>query len=124
MADHNYVSPVDPRVARLADRLSVTDRENFEERAAIRTHLGKLERKQAEIEALLDILSAQTTTPTPVRAFRLTLADDASEWVLVFDLSQALACLNDLGGSDIAEVELDAVLHQQFSGVAFLGSSA
>lgn len=122
MEDHRYITPVDPRVARLADRLSANDRESFEEKAAIRTHLGEMERAQAEIEALLDVLSTQPATS--VRVFRLTLADDASQWVLAFDLGQALACLTALGGRDIAEAELDDVLDQQFGGVAFLGTSA
>lgn len=122
MDDFHYVTPVDPRVARLAARLSASELENFEEKAAIRTHLGEFEREQAEIEALLDVLSSQPTMP--VRVFRLTLADDASQWVLAFDLAEALACLQALSGSDIAEAELDDVLDQQFGGLAFLGTAA
>lgn len=122
MDDHHYVTPVDPRVARLAALLSASERESFEEKAAIRTHLGELEREQAEVEALLDVLSTQPASSA--RLFRLTLADDASQWVLAFDLAPALSCLQALGGSDIAEAELDDVLHQQFGGVAFLGTSA
>jgi hypothetical protein len=122
MDDHHYVTPVDPRVARLAARLSASERESFEEKAAIRTHIGELACEQAEIEALLDVLSSQPAKP--VRVFRLTLADNTSQWVLAFDLAPALSCLQVLGGSDIAEAELDDVLHQQFGGVAFLGTSA
>ena len=51
-----YVSPTDPLVAELVERLDDALREEFEERAAIMQFDGQLPRSHAECLALLDLL--------------------------------------------------------------------
>ena len=51
-----YVSPTDPLVAELAERLDASQREDWEERAGIMQFDGGLTRGHAECLALLDLL--------------------------------------------------------------------
>ena len=51
-----YVSPTDPLVAELVERLDASQRETWEERAAIMQFDGGLTRGHAECLALLDLL--------------------------------------------------------------------
>lgn len=124
MVSTHYTTPLDPRVAALADALSSDEREAFEEKAGIRQHLGEFSQAQAEIEALLDVLSGRPSAGTPLRVFRLTRPGDASRWVVSCDLNPLLACLHDLDGIDIAEASLGEVIEQQFGGLAFLATTA
>ena len=118
-----YAPITDPRVAVLATWLSSAEREGFEESAGVRQYDGLLAQDEAERQAILDVL-ARGPRPCRLRVFRLTLADGSSQWVVAVDLSAALACLHDLGGIDIAEDSADAVLNQQFGGLAFLATTA
>jgi len=123
MASTHYTTPLDPRVATLADSLTGNEREAFEEKAGIRQYLGQFTQAQAEIEALLDVPSCREPADAPLRVFRLTLPGDACQWVLSRDLSLPLACLHDLGGCDIDEASLSEVIEQQFGGLAFLATT-
>jgi hypothetical protein len=124
MASTHYTTPLDPRVATLVDTLTANEREAFEEKAGIRQHLGLFTQAQAEIEALLDVLSSREPAGTPLHVFRLTRPGDASRWVVSCDLNPLLACLHGLDGIDIAEASLSEVIEQQFGGLAFLATTA
>lgn len=52
MDSDNYLQPLDPQVAREVARLDESDREAFEERAAIMEYDGGLPRREAERRAL------------------------------------------------------------------------
>ena len=118
-----YAPIADPRVAALVLWLTADERFDFEESAGIRQHDGLLSQGDAECQALLDILAQRKTPPMP-RIFRLTLQDNASQWVLANDLTQPLAHLHELGGIDITEETPAAVLAEQFGGLAFLATTA
>lgn len=122
MAAPTYATIADPRVAILAGWLSEAEREGFEESAGIRQHDGLLAQDEAERQAMLDLL-ARRAKPSRLRVFRLTLADGSCQWVTTSDLSAALTCLRDLDGIDITEEPADAVLDQQFGGLAFLATT-
>lgn len=123
MAAPIYAPIADPRVAILAGWLTEAEREGFEESAGIRQHDGLLAQDEAERQAMLDVL-ARRERPSPLRVFRLTLADGSCQWVTTSDLSAALTCLRDLDGIDIAEEQANTVLDQQFGGLAFLTTTA
>lgn len=123
MTARTYAPIVDPRVAILAGWLSEAEREAFEESAGIRQHDGQLVQDEAEQQAVLDVLARQPR-PYWLRVFRLTLTDGGCQWIVAHDLAVALACLHDLGGIDITEEPADAVLDQQFGGLAFLATTA
>ena len=123
MAAPTYAPIADPRVATLVGWLTDAEREGFEESAGIRQHDGLLAQDEAERQAILDALARQPR-PCQLRAFRLTLAEGGCQWIVTGDLSAAQACLHDLGGIDITEEPADAVLDQQFGGLAFLATTA
>lgn len=119
-----YAAIIDPRVAILVHWLTPDERFAFEERAAICQYDGQATQSEAEVEALLEVLSQRGQQPVPaIRLFRLALPNGASQWVLTGDRSQALACLHDLGGIDITEEPPGDVLDRQFGGLAFLATS-
>jgi len=125
MGPADYAPVAEPRVAILVHWLTAEERFAFEERAAICQYDGQATQSEAEIEALLEVLSQRGRQPVPaIRLFRLTLPNGASQWVLSGDQTQALACLHDLGGIDLTEEPPDAVLDQQFGGLAFLATTA
>lgn len=51
-----YLTPLDPAIAALVATLDENERETYEERAAIRQHLGNFDRKRAEALAWQDVL--------------------------------------------------------------------
>lgn len=72
-----YPTPLDPAIAAKVATLDEAERETYEERAGIRQHLGKLDRKAAEAIAWQDVLdlrqrrsesdnsAAEPTKPAP-----------------------------------------------------------
>ncbi len=55
-ASNRYLTPLDPAIAAQVATLDEAERETYEERAAIRQHLGNFDRKTAEAMAWHDVL--------------------------------------------------------------------
>lgn len=116
-----YPTPVDPRVAMLVATLDPSQREHFEERAAIVEFESKgVTRAEAEVEALLEVLSTTSRRPA-VRLYRLRQGREC-QWVLTTDLTLART---RLGGpsAPFEEAVLGGVLQEAFQGVAVLAAA-
>jgi len=114
-----YVSPTDPLVAELVTRLDASQREAWEERAAIMQFDGQLPRGHAECLALLDLLRSHPSVLCGVAVLE-TETDGGTEWLLTTDLQYARRYLADVGGHEIAERHLPDVLLTQYGGIAVL----
>ena len=114
-----YVSPADPLVAELVDRLDDALREDFEERAGIMEVDGQLPRGHAECRALLDLLHRHPALLTGISVLQLEL-DGSKEWLLTTDMDYARRYLADVGGNEIAVRSLPDVLLTQYGGIAVL----
>jgi hypothetical protein len=114
-----YVTPTDPLVAELVERLDASQREDFEERAAIMQFDGQLPRGHAECLALLDLLSRHPSVLSGVTVLEID-RDGGTEWLLTTDLQHARRYVADVGGSEIAVRQLADVLLTQYGGVAVL----
>ena len=68
-----YVSPTDPLVAELVERLDASQREAWEERAGIMQFDGQLPRGHAECLALLDLLCRQPSVLTGISVLQIEL---------------------------------------------------
>ena len=114
-----YVSPTDPLVAELVERLDASQREAWEERAAIMEVDGQLPRGHAECLALLDLLRRHPSVLSGVTVLEIEL-DGGTEWLLTTDLPYAQRYVADVGGHEIAVHQLADVLLTQYGGVALL----
>ena len=114
-----YVSPTDPLVAELVERLDVSQREAWEERAAIMQFDGQLPRGHAECLALLDLLCRHPSVLFGVTVLETEL-DGGTEWLLATDLPYARRYVSDVGGNEIAVHQLADVLLTQYGGIAVL----
>ena len=93
------ITPTDPLVAELVERLDASQREAWEERAAIMQFDGQLSRGHAECRALLDVLHRHPLAGISVLQIEL---DGCTEWVLTTDLDYARRFVADVGGHEIA----------------------
>ncbi len=116
-----YVSPTDPLVAELVERLDANQREAWEERAAIMQFDGQLSRGHAECLALLDLLRRHPSVLSGVTVLQIEL-DGGTEWLLTTDLQYARRYVADVGGHEIAERHLPDVLLTQYGGIAVLNT--
>ena len=114
-----YVSPTDPLVAELVERLDASQREDLEERAAIMQFDGGLPRGHAECLALLDLLCRHPSVLSGVTVLEIEL-DGGTEWLLTTDLQYARRYVADVGGHEIAVHQLADVLLTQYGGIAVL----
>ena len=114
-----YVSPTDPLVAELVERLDASQREAWEERAGIMQFDGGLPRGHAECLALLDLLCRHPAMLSGISVLQIEL-DGGTEWLLTTDLQYARRYVADVGGHEIAERHLPDVLLTQYGGVAVL----
>lgn len=114
-----YVSPTDPLVAELVALLDASQREAWEERAAIMQFDGQLPRGHAECLALLDLLRRHPSALSGVSVLEIEL-DGGTEWLLTTDLPYARRYVADVGGHEIAVRHLTDVLLTQYGRVAVL----
>ncbi len=114
-----YVTPSDPLVAELVERLDSSQREQFEERAGIIEYDGKRPRGHAECLALLDLLRRHPSVLSGVTVLEIEL-DGGTEWLLTTDLTYARRYLADVGGQEIAQCTLADVVNEQYGGIAVL----
>ena len=114
-----YVSPTDPLVAELVERLDASQREAWEERAAIMQFDGQLPRGHAECLAMLDLLCRHPSVLSGVTVLEIEL-DGGTEWLLTTDLPYARRYVADVGGNEIAVRHLADVLLTQYGGIAVL----
>lgn len=116
-----YVSPTDPIVVELVERLDANQREAWEERAAIMQFDGQLPRGHAECLALLDLLRGHPSVLSGVAVLEVEL-DGGTEWLLTTDLPYARRYVADVGGHEITERHLPDVLLTQYGGIALLNT--
>ena len=116
-----YVTPTDPLVAKLLERLDASQREAWEERAGIMQFDGGLPRGHAEALAMLDLLCRQPSVLSGISVLQIEL-DGGTEWLLTTDLQHARRYVTDVGGNEIAVHQLDDVLLTQYGGVAVLNT--
>ena len=114
-----YVTPTDPLVAELVALLDASQREAWEERAAIMQFDGGLTRGHAEALAMLDLLRRHPSVLCGVTVLEIEL-DGGTEWLLTTDLPYARRYVSDVGGNEIAVCQLADVLLTQYGGVALL----
>lgn len=115
----NFPEPQHPIVADLLDRLNVSQREAFEERAGILEHDAGMDRGHAEALGLLDLIRIQPLALSGITALQIDL-DGGSEWLLCTDLAFARQHLVDIHATEIALVNLADVVAQQYGGLATL----
>lgn len=115
------VTPTDPLVAELVERLDAGQREAWEERAAIMQFDGQLPRGHAECLALLDLLRRHPSVLSGVTVLEIDL-DGGTEWLLTTDLPHARRYVADVGGHEVAERHLPDVLLAQYGGIAVLNT--
>lgn len=109
----------DPRVATLVAYLPLQALESWEERAAIRQYDAGYTKRDAEVEALLDVLVSWAPLRVGTVWPRLFQHETPSgtEWLLCCDVQRlAVLNLNDIP----AEVGLLGELAEKFGGVAIL----
>jgi hypothetical protein len=116
-----YVTPTDPLVGELVERLDASQREAWEERAAIMQFDGGLTRGHAECLAVLDLLRLHPSVLSGVSVLEIEL-DGGTEWLLTTDLPYARRYVADVGGHEIAERHLPDVLLTQYGGIAVLNT--
>ena len=116
-------SPLDALVADLVNKLDTNQREEFEERAGIMEFDAKLPRAHAECLALLNVLHRHPVALTGVTVLQVEL-DGATQWLLTTDLNCGRQRLADIGGREIAVLDLAAVVKEQYGGLALLSGLA
>ena len=117
----NHPIPKDAIVIEMAERLGADDREAFEERAASIEYDGQLPRAHAECLALLEVLRRDASAVGHVVVLQVE-TDGGTEWLLTTDLAFARAQLADIGGREVAVLDPADVIHEQYGGVAVLGT--
>ena len=123
MQNHsNHPIPKDATVIEMVGRLGADDREAFEERAAIIEYDSHVPRAHAECLALLEVVRrSNALAVTSVVALQIEL-DGGTEWLLTTDPAFAREYLADIGGREVAVLDLADVIHEQYGGVAVLGT--
>ena len=123
MQNHsNHPTPKDAIVIEMVNRLGADAREAFEERAAIIEYDGQVPRAHAECLALLEVLRRSNAPAVKGLVVLQIELDGGTEWLLTTDLAFARAYLADIGGSEVAVLDLADVIHEQYGGVAVLGT--
>ncbi len=117
----NHPTSKDAIVIEMVDRLGADDREAFEERAAIIEYDGQLPRAHAECLALLEVLRRDASAVRRLVVMQIEI-DGGTEWLLTADLAFARAHLADSGGREVAVLDPADVIHEQYGGVAVLGT--
>ena len=116
-------SPLDALVADLVNKLDTNQRAEFEERAGIMEFDAKLPRPYAECLALLNVLHRHPAVLIGVAVLQVEL-DGAPRWLLTTDLNCGRQRLADIGGLEIAVLDLAAVVKEQYGGLALLSGLA
>lgn len=120
--ESNLPDADDPRVARLVSWLSESATEAWQERAAIRQYEAGYSKREAEIEALLDVLLSlgpQRADWPSLRVFRLD-TPNGSQWLLCSDAQRVADLGRELQAEAIVEDDPLDVLTSQFGGLAVL----
>lgn len=116
-----YTPPVDALVANTVDKLDDEFREDFEERAGIIEHDGRLFRAHAECLALVDLLLRHPYCLSGLTAVEVKL-DGVTQRVLTSNLPFARQLLADIGGNEIAVLDPVDVVRQQYGDAAMLST--
>ena len=123
MQNHsNHPTPKDAIVIEMVNRLGADAREAFEERTAIIEYDGQVPRAHAECLALLEVLRRSNAPAVKGLVVLQIELDGGTEWLLTTDLAFARAHLADIGGSEVAVLDPADVIHEQYGGVAVLGT--
>jgi hypothetical protein len=117
-------TPLDPLVADMVNALDESQREDFEERAAIMEFDAKLPRDHAECLALLDVLHRHPGVLLGVSVLRIELHGEP-RWILTTDPGHA----RNVGGMEMHIVgagvrDLAKLITEKYSGIAMLTAMA
>lgn len=112
-------TPMEPLVAQLVAQLDASDREDFEERAAIMEFEAMHSRKHAECLALLDVLNRHPAALTGISVMQVELGG-VSSWLMTTDIQLARQRVAYLGGSEIGLIDPITVVEGQYGGIALL----
>jgi hypothetical protein len=112
-------APMEPLVAQLVEQLEVSDREEFEERAAIMEFDAGLSQAHAECLAVLDVLRRHPAAVTGVTVMQVEI-DGAMQWLLTTDVQLAREHLAYLGGNELGVRNLKDVVDGYCRGLAIL----
>lgn len=112
-------APMEPLVAHLVDQLDASDREDFEERAAIMEFEAMHSRDHAECLAMLDVLSRHPAAITGVTVMQVEI-DGAMQWLLTTDIELAREHLAYLHGNELGVRNLQDVIDGYCRGIAVL----
>lgn len=116
-----HLHPQDEIVAGFVGQLDEIHREFYEERAGIREFDAGLDRAHAEALALLDLIHRYPLCLSGITVLQIEL-DGATEWLLTTDVDFARQHLADIFAREIRVVNLIEVLHEQYGGIATLGT--
>ena len=114
-----YPEPQHPILADLLCRLDACQREAYEERAGILAFEAGVDQALAEALALLDLIHQNPLALSGITVLQIEL-DGGSEWLLTTDLPFARQYVGDIGGKEIAVLNLKDVLWAQYGGIATL----
>lgn len=112
------MTPLNPIVADLVERLDASLHEAFEERAGIVEFDANQPRAHAECLALLDVLRTHPGALSGVTVLQVELDGDPL-WVLASDLAFARRHLRDIHAREFGVVELAEAV-KKFGGIAQL----
>ncbi len=115
----NRNTPRDEVVSNLITQLDAKQREDFEERAGIIEYEARVSRAHAECLALLDVLRRHPSALTHVCVLHAQV-EDSSQWLLTTNLDQARLLVTNMGGIEIAVLDVAIVLKQHYAGLAVL----
>jgi hypothetical protein len=106
-------------VEQLVAKLDASDREDFEERAAIMEFDAGLPQGHAECLAVLDVLHRHPAAVTGVTVMQVEI-DGAMQWLLTTDIRLAREHLAYLGGNELGVRNLKDVVDGYCRGLAIL----
>lgn len=110
-----------PILSEMLSALNGSQREAYEERAGILEYDAGLERQLAEALALLEMIRLHPLCLSGITVLQIEL-DGATEWLLTSDVEFARQHLADIFAHEIRVVNLADVLHEQYGGIAILGT--
>ena len=107
----------------MLNRLNADLREDYEERAAIMQHDGRLPRDQAECLALLNVLRKYPMALTGLIVLKVELERE-TRFIVTTDAQSARQHLSSIGCNITEQTDLASVLKSEFGGVASLAKIA
>ena len=110
---------IDPIVTELVERLSMVQREEFEERAGLITFDGGKPRAHAECLALLNVIKNHPAALTGMVVMEIAF-EGKTRWLLTSNLAQARTYLSRIGAKELGLHDPVTALNGPINGLALL----